>query len=104
VQIRDHKGYIASAAGNIELLRSHIVKENAVLFPIADKMIPIEKQKGMLVGFEDYEEKVMGKGTHENFMRPSIDLRRNIYKIDLASTSQSKTWFMDEEWIITRKP
>jgi len=85
-------------------LRSHIVKENTVLFPIADKMIAIEEQKEMLVSFEDYKEKVMGKGTHENFMRPSTDLRRNIYKIDIASTSQSKTWFMDEEWIITGKP
>jgi len=61
----DYKGYIASAVGYIELLRSHIVKENTILFPMADKMIPIEKQKEMLESFEDYEEEVMGKGIHE---------------------------------------
>ncbi len=61
----DYKRYIASAAGYIELLRNHIVKENTVLFPLADKMIPIEKQAELLESFEDYEEEVMGKGTHE---------------------------------------
>ena len=35
------------------------------MFPIADKMIPKEKQAELLESFEDYEEEVMGKGTHE---------------------------------------
>jgi len=40
----------------------------------------------------------------KNFMRPSTDLRRSIYNIDMASISQSKTMLMDEEQIITGQP
>lgn len=46
-------------------MRSHINKENRVLFPLGDKIIPIDEQKLLLNQFEEFEEKVMGKGTHE---------------------------------------
>ncbi len=47
------------------LLRNHIQKENMVLFPMADKVLT-ETQLGKLFeGFEDHEEKVIGRGRHE---------------------------------------
>lgn len=57
--------FIASASNYVDLLQSHINKENSVLFPIADEIIPTKEQAALLEQFEEFEEKVMGKGTHE---------------------------------------
>jgi hemerythrin-like domain-containing protein len=56
---------IQAATNYIRLLRQHIEKENAVLFPMGDRKIPAEIQADLLTSFEEFEEKVMGKGTHE---------------------------------------
>ena len=61
----DMKSFIENAEMYIELLRAHIVKENTVLFPMGDRLIPEKEQEELLEMFEEYEEKVMGKGTHE---------------------------------------
>lgn len=63
--VLDRDSFIQAAAGYIELLRSHINKENMVLFPLGDRTLPEEEQKRLLERFENFEEKVMGKGTHE---------------------------------------
>ena len=56
----------AEAATNYtDLLREHIQKENTVLFPMADRILPDDKQQQLLEQFETFEEEVMGKGTHE---------------------------------------
>lgn len=57
--------FIQAAQSYISLMRAHINKENTVLFPMGDKKIPIDEQKQLLDQFEEHEEKVMGKGTHE---------------------------------------
>lgn len=54
-----------AAAGYIQLMRAHIDKENSVLFPAGDRMLPMDVQKQLLDRFEGFEEEVMGKGTHE---------------------------------------
>ena len=54
-----------AAAGYINLMRAHIKKENKVLFPMGDKLLPMNEQEHLLVQFEEFEEEVMGKGTHE---------------------------------------
>ncbi len=61
-------GRFAEAATNyIDLLRKHIQKENTVLFPMADRILPDEKQRQLLERFETFEEEVMGEGIHERF-------------------------------------
>lgn len=57
--------FIANASNYIELLRAHINKENTILFPLADTKIPAVKQTELLTLFEEFEETVMGIGTHE---------------------------------------
>ncbi len=57
--------FIEAAADYIGLLRSHISKENMILFPLGDKKIPADVQTQLLSSFEEFEEQVMGKGTHD---------------------------------------
>jgi len=59
------KDFIEAAGGYIRLLRSHIEKENSILFPMGDRRIPAELQEELLRSFEAHEEAVMGPGTHE---------------------------------------
>jgi len=61
----DAESFANAASDYILLLRSHIEKENQVLFPMGDKAIPIEIQNELLEKFEKHEEEVMGRGTHE---------------------------------------
>lgn len=57
--------FIQAATDYVTLLRAHIIKENTEVFPMGDKLIPPEEQKQLLEQFEEFEETVMGKGTHE---------------------------------------
>lgn len=65
----DKEAFIQAAREYIELLRSHIDKENTILFPYGDRLLPAEEQTRLLKLFEDFEEQVMGKGTHERLHR-----------------------------------
>jgi len=56
------------ARGFVELLRDHIAKEEEVLFPMADRMIPAAAQDELLAGFEHAERHEIGDGTHERFL------------------------------------
>ncbi len=49
----------------IDLLRVHIQKENNILFPMADKVIPPDIMESIYHSFEEHEEKVIGHGRHE---------------------------------------
>ncbi|NLD05912.1 MAG: hemerythrin [Synergistaceae bacterium] len=49
----------------IELLNEHILKENDVLFPMADKVLTEEVQGLLYDQFEELEEEVIGIGKHE---------------------------------------
>ncbi len=57
---------LTHAANNyISLLRSHIQKENAVLFPMTDRLFSAQKLDDLYKGFVEHEEKVIGHGRHE---------------------------------------
>ena len=60
--------YAFEARGFVELLREHIAKEEQVLFPMADRMLPAAVQDELLAGFEHAEKHEMGEGTHETFL------------------------------------
>jgi len=56
------------ARGFVELLRDHIAKEESVLFPMADRMLPASTQSELLAGFEHAEKHEVGDGVHERFL------------------------------------
>ncbi|MGA2936990.1 MAG: hemerythrin domain-containing protein [Syntrophobacteraceae bacterium] len=51
----------------VNLLRSHIWKENNVLFPMAEKAVPSDKLKLIGEQFDRFEKEEIGQGTHEAF-------------------------------------
>ncbi len=58
----------------IELIEQHIEKEEKILFPIAEKLIPKHKKKAILAGFEDIRLEKLGKGFHEKYRRMALEL------------------------------
>ena len=59
----------------INLLTSHIQKENQVLFPRADRALPEDIQNQLYMRYEKLEEEVIGVGKHEEFHKLLKDLR-----------------------------
>ena len=57
----------ANGMGYVNLLRQHIQKENNILFPMADRTIPAEKQSGIWEKFEQIEREETGEGVHEKY-------------------------------------
>ena len=55
------------ASNCISLLRSHIDKENNILFVMADSHLSEQKQDELFEGFEKIEEDRIGLGKHEEF-------------------------------------
>jgi hemerythrin-like domain-containing protein len=51
----------------VSLLHNHIQKEENILFPMADKLLPEEKQYETFIAFERIEEEVVGHGVHERY-------------------------------------
>jgi hemerythrin-like domain-containing protein len=61
------KDFIEAARDYIDLLRSHILKENDVLFMIAERSLSGEQQKAVFDAFETLEREKIGFGRHESF-------------------------------------
>ena len=51
----------------VDLMRIHIQKENMVLFPMGDNVLPDAKQKELLEKFELHEKNVVGERKHEEY-------------------------------------
>ncbi|HNT24920.1 MAG TPA: hemerythrin domain-containing protein [Anaerolineales bacterium] len=58
---------VVNAAGYIDLLRSHIHKENMILFPMADRVVPVDRQDTIWEAFERVERQEIGMGVHEKY-------------------------------------
>jgi len=67
---------VHNALGYVELLRQHIAKENEVLFPMADQVIPLEKQDGVAEDFERVEHEETGEGVHQKYLALAEALER----------------------------
>lgn len=52
----------------VELLRAHIDKENEVLFPLAEQVLPEEEQRALKRAFDAVEETLAGPGVHDRLM------------------------------------
>jgi hemerythrin-like domain-containing protein len=53
-----------SAGAFIPLLRMHIQKEDEILFPAAERVLPVEVHEQLSVGFDEFERIVMGEEAH----------------------------------------
>jgi hemerythrin-like domain-containing protein len=71
-------GFITAATGYIRLLRTHIEKENTILFPMGDRLLPASEQSRLLEDFEKFEAEVMGPGIHEK-LHKMLDEFENKY-------------------------
>lgn len=67
--------FTREARGYIALLGQHILKENNVLFPLAEKQLPEAKQSELAGGFETIEVQKIGVGKHEEFHKMLDDLK-----------------------------
>jgi hemerythrin-like domain-containing protein len=59
---------IECAQGYASLLRQHIYKEDHVLFPLADRLIPADEHDGVSAAFEKVEHEETGEGVHERYL------------------------------------
>jgi hemerythrin-like domain-containing protein len=58
---------VSSARAYRELLRAHIYKENNILFPMADRMMPGDAAAKVVEQFAEIERDRVGEGKHEAF-------------------------------------
>ena len=70
--------FVQNARSYIERLLEHIEKENEILYPMADSIIPEQTQEELLADFEKVEEERVGHGKHKEFHR-MMDRMREIY-------------------------
>ena len=59
---------VAAIRRFVILLRDHIAKENEILFPMADQVIPEREQAAMMNKFELAEQEVAGPGVHQKLI------------------------------------
>jgi hemerythrin-like domain-containing protein len=59
---------VANALGYAALLRQHIQKEDQVLFPMAGRIIPVDKQEQVVKDFEKVEHEETGAGLHDKYL------------------------------------
>lgn len=56
----DATAFAAAAQGYADLLSAHIEKENGVLFPLAERVLPKDRRQALFAAFEAYDDKVIG--------------------------------------------
>jgi hemerythrin-like domain-containing protein len=59
---------LGNVRGYAALLRQHIQKEDQLLFPMADQVIPVLAQAQVSAGFEHVEHEETGEGVHERYL------------------------------------
>jgi len=70
--------FAKNARDYVSLLQAHIMKENNVLFAMADAHIPAEKMKELSTGFERVEREETGEGVHEKYHQ-MLHALRDVY-------------------------
>jgi len=59
---------VQDALGFVTLLRVHIHKEDNIFFPMADRLIPPDRQEKVAADFERIEQEETGEGIHEKYL------------------------------------
>lgn len=65
---------IENAGAYLRMLKQHIMKEDEVLFPMADEALSDEEQKMLLREFEEHEAREIGAGVHEKYAKTAQEL------------------------------
>ena len=69
---------VKNARGYAALLTGHIQKEDQVLFPLADRVIPLDQQDEVFEGFERVEHEETGEGVHEKYLAMAEALEKEL--------------------------
>ena len=69
---------IQSSRSYIALLRRHITKEDNILFPIANDVIPTEQHAAVWEDFEHVEHIETGEGVHEKYLALAETLEKEM--------------------------
>jgi hemerythrin-like domain-containing protein len=72
---------IQSSRSYIALLRQHILKEDNILFPMANDVIPLEQHASVWEGFENVEHAETGVGVHEKYLALAKTLEEEVNPI-----------------------
>lgn len=57
-----------NALAYVAVLHQHINKENNILFPIADRILPEEQHQAVADGFKRVEHEEKGEGVHQKYL------------------------------------
>lgn len=60
--------FAGAAKAYVAMLRAHIMKEDQVLFPLADRMMTDEDERSLMAAYDHVEHHHMGEGTHERYL------------------------------------
>jgi hemerythrin-like domain-containing protein len=84
--------FAGHARGYIDLLRGHILKEDRVLYPMADSAFTPQEQEELERSFAQVEAGDMGPGTHERYLEIAARLaqRYNVPRARLAMEPDSE--------------
>jgi hemerythrin-like domain-containing protein len=69
---------VANARGYAALLTQHIAKENGILFPMADQVIPPARHAQVAQDFEHVEHAETGEGVHEKYLARAESLEKEM--------------------------
>jgi hemerythrin-like domain-containing protein len=69
---------VQAARAYVALLRQHMFKENNVLFPMADQVIPPAQYDQVAEGFEHVEHEETGEGVHEKYLALATQLEQEV--------------------------
>lgn len=71
--------FLEGAEKYIALLRSHIEKENNILFPMGASRLSSEQLEEIFIKFEKFEEETIGKGRHQELHQILADLENKFF-------------------------
>ena len=71
---------VQNALSYVKLLRQHIYKEDNILFPMADKVIPVDQQQQILDAFMLVERDETGESVHEKYLGLAERLEQECFR------------------------
>ena len=76
----DYLTFAYAARNYSSLLKNHIKRENDVLFPMAESTVDSARLEKISEAFDEYEEKVIARGRHEELQQLLNELRLKYLK------------------------
>ncbi len=68
--------FVEHAHSYVGLLRQHILKEDNVLYPMAERVLTSQDDERLVAAFEKIEREEMGEGTHEKYHKWAEEMER----------------------------